>query len=185
MALRRNLLRTCLLFLYLKIFQPIEIVCAYLMFLSVFITVAVREVLRIGIIWGYEIASFWAIILVFLATPHNLYLNADLRVGIVYEALKGIPRKIMKVFHYLCVTFVIYSLAIGFYQYMNAVGYVTQSATKFPNWLFFGAVGIGVFISILELIAQIIDLFVVQGENEKPVINRDEAIKAVEEGGLV
>ena len=185
MALKRNLLRIGLNFLYIKIFQPIEIVCAYLMFLSVFFTVLLREVFRIGIIWGYEIASFWAIILVFLATPHNLHLNADLRVGIIYDSLKGIHAKIMRVFHYLCFTFVIYALAIGFYQYMKAVSHVPQPATRFPNWLFFGVVGIGIGFSILELIAQIIDLFTEPSENEQALTDRDEARKAVEEGGLV
>jgi TRAP-type C4-dicarboxylate transport system permease small subunit len=134
-------------------------------------------VLRIGISWGYELAAFWAVILVFFAMPHNLFLNEDLRVGIIYDALKGIPKKVIDLIHYIGFCVVIYGMTIAFYQFVTLLGHVEQNATHFPNWFFFGAIGIGVGISILELIAQIIDLFVekkpassVPESNEQKVI---------------
>ena len=167
MVLRRNILREKLDFLYYTIFVPIETVCAYLMFLSVFFTVMLREIFNIGLSWGYEIAAFWAVIIVFLAMPHNIHSNADLRVGAVYDILKGKPKAVIDVLHYFCTCFVIYGMFIAFYQYITKLGYVKLPATHFPNWFFFGTIGIGIFVSSLELIARIFDVIIAMNTAKK------------------
>jgi len=119
-----------------------------------------REVFNFNISWGYEIAAFWAVIIVFLAMPHNIYEKADLRVGVIYDMLGGKIKAFIDVIHFFCTSFVLYGMTIALYQYITRLGKYRQPATNFTNGFFFGIIGVGIIVSSLELIARIIDVLI-------------------------
>ena len=82
--LKKNVLRTGLEWLYKWLFV-IQSVCMYASVATIVVTVVMREVFRVSLVWGYEIACWFVIILVFTAMPENLYRKTNISVSIVYD----------------------------------------------------------------------------------------------------
>lgn len=149
-----------------KIIFPIQSICVYCSVLMVFITVMARELFHLSIVWGYEIGCFFVIVLLFIGMPVNLHHNTNLKVTALYDIMpKGI-QKFFDVLHFGIILFVLILMAIGFHDYMGKVGSVVLAASKFPNWLYYGSIGIGIGLSLLEMLTELIDVFI---KKDKPV----------------
>lgn len=143
-----------------KIIFPIQSICVYCSVLMVFITVMAREVLHISIVWGYEVACFFVIVLLFIGMPVNLHHNTNLKVTALYDVMPASIQKIFSVLHFLIILFVLILMAIGFKEYMGKLGKVVMAASKFPNWLYYGSIGIGIALSLVEMLTEVLDLLV-------------------------
>ncbi len=143
-----------------KIIFPIQSICVYCSVLMVFITVMAREVLHVSIVWGYEVACFFVIVLLFIGMPVNLHHNTNLKVTALYDVMPRAVQKVFSVLHFLIILFVLILMAIGFRGYMSKLGQVVLAASKFPNWLYYGAIGIGIFLSLVEMLTEVLDLLV-------------------------
>ncbi len=150
-----------------KIIFPIQSICIYCSVLMVFITVMARELFHISIVWGYEIACFFVIVLLFIGMPINLHHNTNLRVTALYDVMSEKIQKILNVFYFVVILFVLILMAIGFYEYMSKLGQVVLAASKFPNWLYYGSIGIGIILSLAEMLTEFLDFFVRKEEQEK------------------
>lgn len=151
-----------------KIIFPIQSVCIYCSVLTVFITVMAREVFKYSIVWGYEIACFFVIVLLFIGMPVNLHHNTNLKVTALYDHMPPKIQSAMNLLHFVIITFVLILMAIGFKGYMGKVGHIALAASKFPNWLYYGSIGIGIFLSILEMITEFLDFFVKKDNKQTP-----------------
>lgn len=159
-----------------KCLVPVQGVCIYASVAMIFVTVMARELFKISIVWGYEIACFFVIVLLFVGMGNNIHHDTNLKVSAVLDVCPPTAKKVLHIFHFFAISCVLVMMAIGFYQYMNKLGNVVLAASKFPNWLYYGAIGIGIALSALEMVAEILDLFIqkepIQGvpENETPQI---------------
>lgn len=158
--LMQNYLRTFMDFLEKKICFPIQAICIYASVFSVFLTVAARELFRINIVWGYEIASFFIIVLLYIGMPAALHHNLNLSVSFIYDICNQKMQKALRVLFFVLEFIVLVMIAVGFHAYMSTLGNVTLAASKFPNWLYYGVIGVGVWLSLLELVTELFDLMV-------------------------
>ena len=140
---------------YLRVFMdkveqiifPIQAICIYASVLMIFVTVAARELFKIGITWGYEVACFFIIVLLFIGMPVNIHHDRNLKVTALFEVCPKPVQKALKLLHFVIIFAVLIMMAIGFKEYMGKLGYVKLAASKFPNWLYYGAIGIGIGLS--------------------------------------
>lgn len=159
--LKRNVMRTGLLWLYKWLFV-IQSVCMYASVATIIITVLLRELFTISLVWGYEIACWFFIILVFTAMPENLYRKTNISVSVVYDVSPKPIRKIFGLIHYLVEVTCLVMMAIGFRIWITSVGSGIMVASGMSNILYYGVLGIGIIVSLLEMFCEIIDLFVKQ-----------------------
>ncbi|MDC7286947.1 TRAP transporter small permease [Blautia schinkii] len=143
-----------------KIIFPIQSICVYCSVLMVFITVMARELFHFSIVWGYEVACFFVIVLLFIGMPVNLHHNTNLKVTALYDVFPSSVQKALNVLHFLIILFVLILMAVGFKEYMSKLGHVVMAASKFPNWLYYGAIGIGIVLSLVEMLTEVLDLLV-------------------------
>lgn len=143
-----------------KIIFPIQSICIYCSVLTVFVTVMARELFHISIVWGYEIACFFVIVLLFIGMPVNLHHNTNLKVTALYDIMSEPIQKILNLLHFAIIVFVLILMAIGFKDYMSKLGNVVLAALKFPNWLYYGSIGIGIGLSLLEMLTELLDFLV-------------------------
>lgn len=151
-----------------KIIFPIQSVCIYCSVLTVFITVMAREVFKYSIVWGYEIACFFVIVLLFIGMPVNLHHNTNLKVTALYDHMPP-ENTVSYEFTPLC-DYYICSDPYGdrIQRIYGKVGHIALAASKFPNWLYYGSIGIGIFLSILEMITEFLDFFVKKDNKQTP-----------------
>lgn len=150
-----------------KIIFPIQSICIYCSVLMVFITVMARELFHISIVWGYEVACFFVIVLLFIGMPVNLHHNTNLKVTALYDVMPEKIQKCLNVLHFVIILFVLILMAIGFRDYMGKLGKVVLAASKFPNWLYYGSIGIGIVLSLVEMITELLDVFVKKENSEE------------------
>lgn len=150
-----------------KIIFPIQAVCMYASVATIFITVAAREIFKYSIVWGYEVASFFIIVLLFLGMPVNIHHNSNLKVTALYDICPHKVKNILNIIHSAVITVVLVMMAVGFVAYMERLGHVFMSASKFPNWLYYGAIGVGVVLSFLELLTEIVE-WAIRKKNKLP-----------------
>ena len=82
--LKKNYLRPGLEWVY-KLFFVVQSICMYASVATIAFTVLMRELFRVSIVWGYEIACWFVIILVFTSMPYNLYHKTNIGVTFVYD----------------------------------------------------------------------------------------------------
>lgn len=181
--LKSNPLRTGLDWLD-KFFFVIQSICMYASVATVIFTVLMREIFKVSIVWGYEIACWFVIILLFLGMPHNLHYNANLSVTFVYDISPKVVQKILRVIHFVVELAVLIMMASGFKIWITKVGSGTLPASGFTNVLYYGVIGIGVAVSFVEMFAEIIDLFVKKEVVEEPVLEEHTLIEEFEEEAL-
>lgn len=157
--LKKNVLRTGLEWLYKWLFV-IQSVCMYASVATIVVTVVMREVFRVSLVWGYEIACWFVIILVFTAMPENLYRKTNISVSIVYDVSPKPVRKALGLIHYLVEVAALVMMAIGFRIWITRVGHGIMVASGMSNIAYYGVLGVGVGLSLLEMFVEIIDLFV-------------------------
>lgn len=157
--LKKNVLRTGLEWLYKWLFV-IQSVCMYASVATIVVTVVMREVFRVSLVWGYEIACWFVIILVFTAMPENLYRKTNISVSIVYDVSPKPVRKALGLIHYLVEVAALVMMAVGFRIWITRVGHGIMVASGMSNIAYYGVLGVGVGLSLLEMFVEIIDLFV-------------------------
>ncbi len=185
--IQKNPLRTGLDWIY-KIFFVIQSVCMYASVLTVVVTVILREVFKISLVWGYEIACWFVIILVFIGMPRNLRYKSNIGVSFVYDISPKIVQTIFSVIHFAVEVTVLIMMSSGFKIWITRVGKATLPASRFTNTLYYGVVGIGVAFSLLEMFTEIIDLFVKKDEKEvvrEKTIEEELIEEAEKEAGIV
>lgn len=163
--LKRNPLRSGLEWLY-KLLFVLQSVCMYASVAMVVITVLMRELFRVSLVWGYEIACWFVIILVFTAMPANLYRKANIGVSFVYDIVPKPVQKVFSLVHYLVEVACLVMMASGFRIWFTKVGKGKMVASGFSNTLYYGVIGVGIALSLLEMFTQIIDMFVKKEEVE-------------------
>lgn len=156
--LKKNVLRTGLEWLYKWLFV-IQSVCMYASVATIVVTVVMREVFRVSLVWGYEIACWFVIILVFTAMPENLYRKTNISVSIVYDVSPKPVRKALGLIHYLVEVAALVMMAVGFRIWITRVGHGIMVASGMSNIAYYGVLGVGVGLSLLEMFVEIIDLF--------------------------
>lgn len=157
--LKKNVLRPGLDWVY-KVLFVVQSVCMYASVLTIVVTVLMRELFRVSIVWGYEIACWFVIILVFTSMPANLYKKSNIGVTFVYDISPKVVKRILSVVHFIVEASCIVMMASGFKIWITKVGMGTMVASGFTNVAYYGVIGIGVALSAIELIAEIIDVFV-------------------------
>lgn len=163
--LKRNILRSGLERLY-KLLFVVQSFCMYASVATIAITVIMRELFTISLVWGYEIGCWFIIILVFTAMPANLYKKANIGVSFVYDVSPKPVRRVFGVVHYLVELACLVMMAVGFKIWISRVGMGTMVASGFSNIAYYGVLGIGIALSLVEMFAEIIDLFVEKKETE-------------------
>ena len=185
--IKKNPLRTGLDWVY-KIFFVIQSVCMYASVLTVVATVLLREVFKISLVWGYEIACWFVIILVFLGMPRNLRYKTNIGVSFVYDISPKAVQTIFSIIHFVVEVTVLVMKTSGFKIWITRVGKATLPASRFTNTMYYGVVGIGVAFSLLEMFTEIIDLFVKKEEKEairEKTIEEELIEEAKKEAGIV
>ena len=185
--IKKNPLRTGLDWVY-KIFFVIQSVCMYAAVLTVVATVLLREVFKISLVWGYEIACWFVIILVFLGMPRNLRYKTNIGVSFVYDISPKAVQTIFSIIHFVVEVTVLVMMTSGFKIWITRVGKATLPASRFTNTMYYGVVGIGVAFSLLEMFTEIIDLFVKKEEKEairEKTIEEELIEEAKKEAGIV
>ncbi len=185
--IKKNPLRTVLDWIY-KFFFVIQSVCMYASVLTVVVTVILREVFKVSLVWGYEIACWFVIILVFIGMPRNLRDKSNIGVSFVYDISPKVVQTIFSVIHFAVEVAVLVMMANGFKIWITRVGKATLPASHFTNTMYYGVVGIGVAFSLLEMVTEIIDLFVKKDKKEvvhEKTINEELIEEAEREVGIV
>lgn len=157
--LKKNYLRPGLEWVY-KLFFVVQSICMYASVATIAFTVLMRELFRVSIVWGYEIACWFVIILVFTSMPYNLYHKTNIGVTFVYDISPKIVKKIFSVIHFFVELACLIMMASGFKIWLTKVGMGTMVASGFTNLAYYGVLGIGIALSLVELFAEVIDLFV-------------------------
>ena len=157
--LKKNYLRPGLEWVY-KLFFVVQSICMYASVATIAFTVLMRELFRVSIVWGYEIACWFVIILVFTSMPYNLYHKTNIGVTFVYDISPKVVKKIFSVIHFFVELACLIMRASGFKIWLTKVGMGTMVASGFTNLAYYGVLGIGIALSLVELFAEVIDLFV-------------------------
>ena len=157
--LNKNYLRPGLEWVY-KLFFVVQSICMYASVATIAFTVLMRELFRVSIVWGYEIACWFVIILVFTSMPYNLYHKTNIGVTFVYDISPKVVKKIFSVIHFFVELACLIMMASGFKIWLTKVGMGTMVASGFTNLAYYGVLGIGIALSLVELFAEVIDLFV-------------------------
>ena len=157
--LKKNYLRPGLEWVY-KLFFVVQSICMYASVATIAFTVLMRELFRVSIVWGYEIACWFVIILVFTSMPYNLYHTTNIGVTFVYDISPKVVKKIFSVIHFFVELACLIMMASGFKIWLTKVGMGTMVASGFTNLAYYGVLGIGIALSLVELFAEVIDLFV-------------------------
>lgn len=157
--LKKNYLRPGLEWVY-KLFFVVQSICMYASVATIAFTVLMRELFRVSIVWGYEIACWFVIILVFTSMPYNLYHKTNIGVTFVYDISPKVVKKIFSVIHFFVELGCLIMMASGFKIWLTKVGMGTMVASGFTNLAYYGVLGIGIALSLVELFAEVIDLFV-------------------------
>ena len=157
--LKKNYLRPGLEWVY-KLFFVVQSICMYASVATIAFTVLMRELFRVSIVWGYEIACWFVIILVFTSMPYNLYHKTNIGVTFVYDISPKVVKKIFSVIHFFVELACLIMMASGFKIWLTKVGMGTMVASGFTNLAYYGVLGIGFALSLVELFAEVIDLFV-------------------------
>ena len=157
--LKKNYLRPGLEWVY-KLFFVVQSICMYASVATIAFTVLMRELFRVSIVWGYEIACWFVIILVFTSMPYNLYHKTNIGVTFVYDISPKVVKKIFSVIHFFVELACLIMMAGGFKIWLTKVGMGTMVASGFTNLAYYGVLGIGIALSLVELFAEVIDLFV-------------------------
>lgn len=157
--LKKNYLRPGLEWVY-KLFFVVQSICMYASVATIAFTVLMRELFRVSIVWGYEIACWFVIILVFTSMPYNLYHKTNIGVTFVYDISPKVVKKIFSVIHFFVELACLTMMASGFKIWLTKVGMGTMVASGFTNLAYYGVLGIGIALSLVELFAEVIDLFV-------------------------
>ena len=157
--LKKNYLRPGLEGVY-KLFFVVQSICMYASVATIAFTVLMRELFRVSIVWGYEIACWFVIILVFTSMPYNLYHKTNIGVTFVYDISPKVVKKIFSVIHFFVELACLIMMASGFKIWLTKVGMGTMVASGFTNLAYYGVLGIGIALSLVELFAEVIDLFV-------------------------
>lgn len=157
--LKKNYLRPGLEWVY-KLFFVVQSICMYASVATIAFTVLMRELFRVSIVWGYEIACWFVIILVFTSMPYNLYHKTNIGVTFVYDISPKVVKKIFSVIHFFVELACLIMMASGFKIWLTKVGMGTMVASGFTNLAYYGVLGIGIALSLVELFAEVIDLFV-------------------------
>lgn len=157
--LKKNYLRPGLEWVY-KLFFVVQSICMYASVATIAFTVLMRELFRVSIVWGYEIACWFVIILVFTSMPYNLYHKTNIGVTFVYDISPKVVKKIFSVIHFFVELACLIMMASGFKIWLTKVGMGTMVASGFTNLAYYGVLGTGIALSLVELFAEVIDLFV-------------------------
>lgn len=157
--LKKNYLRPGLEWVY-KLFFVVQSICMYASVATIAFTVLMRELFRVSIVWGYEIACWFVIILVFTSMPYNLYHKTNIGVTFVYDISPKVVKKIFSDIHFFVELACLIMMASGFKIWLTKVGMGTMVASGFTNLAYYGVLGIGIALSLVELLAEVIDLFV-------------------------
>lgn len=157
--LKKNYLRPGLEWVY-KLFFVVQSICMYASVATIAFTVLMRELFRVSIVWGYEIACWFVIILVFTSMPYNLYHKTNIGVTFVYDISPKVVKKIFSVIHFFVELACLIMMASGFKIWLTKVGMGTMVASGFTNLAYYGVLGLGIALSLVELFAEVIDLFV-------------------------
>ena len=157
--LKKNYLRPGLEWVY-KLFFVVQSICMYASVATIAFTVLMRELFRVSIVWGYEIACWFVIILVFTSMPYNLYHKTNIGVTFVYDISPKVVKKIFSVIHFFVELACLIMMASGFKIWLTKVGMGTMVASGFTNLAYYGVLGIGIALSLVELFAEVIDLLV-------------------------
>ena len=157
--LKKNYLRPGLEWVY-KLFFVVQSICMYASVATIAFTVLMRELFRVSIVWGYEIACWFVIILVFTSMPYNLYHKTNIGVTFVYDISPKVVKKIFSVIHFFVELGCLIMMASGFKIWLTKVGMGTMVASGFTNLAYYGVLGVGIALSLVELFAEVIDLFV-------------------------
>ena len=157
--LKKNYLRPGLEWVY-KLFFVVQSICMYASVATIAFTVLMRELFRVSIVWGYEIACWFVIILVFTSMPYNLYHKTNIGVTFVYDISPKVVKKIFSVIHFFVELACLIMMASGFKIWLTKVGMGTMVASGFTNLAYYGVLGIGIALSLVELFAEVIDVFV-------------------------
>lgn len=161
--LKKNPLRSPLDRVY-QLFFIIQSICMYASVGTIVLTVLLREVFRISLVWGYEISCWFVIILVFLGMPRNLRDKSNIGVSFVYDISPKLVQTIFSIIHFVVEVAVLIMMTNGFKIWITKVGKGRLVASHFTNIAYYGVVGIGVILSLIEMAVEIIDLFVEKKE---------------------
>ena len=135
--LKKNYLRPGLEWVY-KLFFVVQSICMYASVATIAFTVLMRELFRVSIVWGYEIACWFVIILVFTSMPYNLYHKTNIGVTFVYDISPKVVKKIFSVIHFFVELACLIMMASGFKIWLTKVGMGTMVASGFTNLAYYG-----------------------------------------------
>ena len=177
---KKNYLRVGLDWVY-KLFFGVQTVCIYASLLTIVATVLAREIFTYNIVWGYEIACWFVIILVYIAVPANLYKKNDIKVDVLYNISPKVIKTALSVLHF-CIEFaVLIMMATGFKTWLTMVGHGHLAASGLTNTMYYGVIGVGVILGLIEMVCELVDLFVKKDPNAAPQVREKTILEMLEE----
>ena len=177
---KKNYLRYGLDWVY-KFFFAVQSVCIYASLLCIIFTVLMRELFTVSIVWGYEIACWFVIILVYIAIPANLHTKSDIKVDVVYNYSPKVVQRILSVLHFGIEIAVLIMMATGFKTWLTMVGHGHLAASGLTNTMYYGVIGVGIIFGLIEMFCEVIDLFVKKDPNAAPQVREKTVLEMLEE----
>lgn len=140
---------------FLKIFSAFrscQILCIFTMSILVFAQVLLRELFGIGVQWVYEFSCFMQVTMVWLGVPILLYKDSNIRITALYGVLPAAIKRVLDILRYgVCLSCAGF-MAYGYVLYVNNLGMMKSSVMRLPNYLFFGAMALGIAMTLLVVV---------------------------------
>ena len=112
----------------------------------------------------------------YIAVPANLYKKNDIKVDVLYNISPKVIKTALSVLHF-CIEFaVLIMMATGFRTWITMVGSGKLPASRFTNVMYYGVIGVGVILGLIEMVCELVDLFVKKDPERRPAGVREKTI---------
>ncbi len=131
-----------------SVFTVVQRFSLIAMCLLVFWQVAMRELFGIGIQWVYEASCFFQVTMVWLGVPILMYRDENIRITALYNKFPRALKQVAHIIYYLIYVACFAMLCVAYYSYIDSLGAMKSTILRIPNSVFFGSIGLGIFMSV-------------------------------------
>lgn len=135
-----------------SVFRGCQIICILVMSILVFIQVLLREVFGIGVQWVYEFSCFMQVTMVWLGVPILLYKDSNIKITALYNICPNVIKRVLDFLRYVVYLCCAGFMAYGYVLYVTNLGIMKSSVLRMPNFIFFGAMALGISMTVLVMI---------------------------------
>lgn len=132
-----------------------------IMNISIFAQVIMRKVFNSSLSWSEELARYCLIWMVFFGISYGVKLQRHIKIDLIYDKVNAKNKRFLRVFS--SIVFIIFGLIILFYGQKIAMRLLmlkqSSPALHIPMGLLYAAAPVGLGLSIIRLIQNIINEF--------------------------